>query len=166
MILTCAPHAQVGFQRFQVNATSANGVDTSVFGTAEGARQCVAALRTAFASLTQVEFIMQRNSETRPLWELLEAEMPPNVSLLFDDSMGLGKCRCGQSRHSTFLVSPVYTNKPRPLACSTEWPSPPPPEVKFGYAGGLGPQAGQGAHDMRSFIRKYAPTSGRNHGVP
>ena len=89
-----APLAQVGFQRFQVNATSANGVDTSVFGTAEGARRCVAALRTAFASLTQVEFIMQRNSETRPLWELLVAEMPPNVSLLFDDSMGLGKCRC------------------------------------------------------------------------
>lgn len=68
-------------------------MDTSVFSTPEGARRCIEAVRDACASLKQVEFIMQRNEETRPLWELLQDDMPPNVSLLYDDSMGLGKCR-------------------------------------------------------------------------
>jgi len=105
--------AEVGFQRFQVNATSTNGVDTSVFSDGEGAKRCVATLRSAFASLPDTEFIMQRNSETRPLWELLELDPPANMSLLFDDSMGLGKS-------------------------AAKWPAPPAPEQKFGYAGGLG----------------------------
>ncbi|KAL1529648.1 hypothetical protein AB1Y20_000589 [Prymnesium parvum] len=106
-------HEEVGFQRFQVNATAANGVDTSSFTSAESAKKSVSALRRVFAALSNVEFIVQRNAETRPLWERLQEDMPSNVSLLFDDSMGLGKS-------------------------SSEWPSPPPPEVKFGYAGGLG----------------------------
>lgn len=84
---------QVGFQRFQINATAANGVDTRSFATAEGARRCVAALRLAFGSLPSVEFIVQTNSETKPLWSLLREQMPPNASLLFDESMGLGKSR-------------------------------------------------------------------------
>ena len=101
---------QVGFQRFQINATATNGVDISVFSDDEGAARCVSALRRAFAELPQVEFIIQRNSQTRPLWERLQVDPPANMSLLFDDSMGLGKS-------------------------STSWPSPPALEQKFGYAG-------------------------------
>jgi hypothetical protein len=105
---------QVGFQRFQINATATNGVDVTVFANPDGARRCVDTLRTAFAELPDVEFIIQRNSETRPLWELLEQGDPPrNMSLLFDDSMGLGKS-------------------------STSWPAPPAAGQMFGYAGGLG----------------------------
>jgi len=54
--------------------------------------------------------------------------MPSNVSLLYDDSMGLGKS-------------------------STEWPSPPPPEVKFGYAGGLG------VHNISSQLLRIEQTA-------
>mmetsp|Transcript_14883 Transcript_14883/g.38417 ORF Transcript_14883/g.38417 Transcript_14883/m.38417 type:complete len:272 (+) Transcript_14883:52-867(+) len=104
----------VGFTRFQINATKANGTDMSLFDTAERASTCVACLRAAFAAVPEVEFIVQRNSETRPLWELLLESAPPNMSMLFDDSMGLG-------------------------VSTTTWPSPPSKELAFGYAGGLSP---------------------------
>ena len=110
-------HDEVGFQRFQINATAANGTDTpAMFGTDAAAEQCVAALRSACAKLPHVEFILQRNKETRPLWERLVDAMPPNMSMLFDDSMGLG-------------------------VSTTSWPSPPAEAsgLKFGYAGGLKP---------------------------
>jgi len=107
-------HEDFGFTRFQLNATKTNGVDTSIFATDAGAAQCVARLRAVFAALPAVEFIVQRNAETRPLWERLLEEPPPNMSMLFDDSMGLG-------------------------VSSTSWPTPPPAELAFGYAGGLSP---------------------------
>jgi len=107
-------HDEVGFRRFQINATRANGTDMDLFATDAAAYKCVARLRTAFAALPNVEFIMQRNAETRPLWERLLENPPPNMSMLFDDSMGLG-------------------------VSTTSWPSPPPPELAFGYAGGLSP---------------------------
>ena len=108
-------HNEMGFRRVQVNATKANGVKVDVFATDAGAARCVAALRTAFAALPQVEFIIQRNSETRPLWERLIVEPAANMSILFDDSMGLG----------------VSTSK---------WPAPPTSHsLRFGYAGGLSP---------------------------
>jgi len=107
-------HNEMGFDRVQVNATKANGVKVD-FGTDAGAARCVAALRAAFAALPQVEFIIQRNSETRPLWERLLLEPATNMSILFDDSMGLG----------------VSTSK---------WPAPPTDHtLRFGYAGGLSP---------------------------
>jgi hypothetical protein len=98
----------------QVNATSANGVDTSRLD------ECVDSLRQAMASVPEVEWIVQRNEETRPLWEGLTSGggvAPPNMSVLFDASMGLGKA-------------------------ITEFPAPPGPEVAprgCGYAGGIGP---------------------------
>ena len=108
-------HEDFGFTRFQLNATKTNGVDTSIFATDAGAAQCVARLRAVFAALPAVEFIVQRNAETRPLWERLLEEPPPNMSMLFDDSMGLG-------------------------VAATSWPPPPTLEaLKFGYAGGLSP---------------------------
>ena len=50
------------------------------------------------------------------MWERLVDAMPPNMSMLFDDSMGLG-------------------------VSTTSWPSPPAETsgLKFGYAGGLKP---------------------------
>lgn len=62
---------EVGFTRFQINATKANGTNMSLFSTDAAAASCVAKLRDAFAAVPQVEFIMQRNSETKPLWERL-----------------------------------------------------------------------------------------------
>mmetsp|Transcript_81158 Transcript_81158/g.161443 ORF Transcript_81158/g.161443 Transcript_81158/m.161443 type:complete len:282 (-) Transcript_81158:24-869(-) len=108
-------HDAVGFRRVQINATRANGSDVDAFATDVGAKRCVDALRTAFAALPEVEFIMQRNEETRPLWERLLESPPSNMSMLFDDSMGLGRS-------------------------ATKWPEPPANvELAFGYAGGLSP---------------------------
>ena len=112
-------HKEIGFDRVQINATAANNCDVSVFATDAGADACVERLRKVFAALPDVEFIVQRNAHTKPLWSRLAggdgAGLPPNMSLLYDDSMGLGKC-------------------------SASWPAPPEAhELKFGYAGGLSP---------------------------
>jgi phosphoribosylanthranilate isomerase len=108
-------HEDVGFTRFQINATAANGSDIEMFASDEGADRCVVALRGAFASLPQVEFILQRNKQTMPLWQRLLKDPPSNMSILFDDSMGLG-------------------------VSASNWPAPPESlALKFGYAGGLAP---------------------------
>lgn len=108
-------HAELGFARVQINATAANNCNVAAFGSDAGAAKCVAALREAFAAVPEVEFIMQRNRETKALWERLLEEPPSNMSMLFDDSMGLG-------------------------VAATSWPPPPTLEaLKFGYAGGLSP---------------------------
>ena len=116
---------QVGFGRFQINATAANGVDVGAFATPEGADACTAAIATVCAACPHLEFILQCNVQTRPLWERIWgragaarcsgtlSEAPPNLSLLYDDSMGLG------------------------VSC-TSW-QPPREGVQCGYAGGLSP---------------------------
>ena len=93
----------------QINATVANNVGAALVN-AEGAEK----LRGVLAAVPHVEFILQRNEETRPLWEALEASgpLPPNVSFLFDESKGTG-------------------------VVAASWPSP--LVAPFGYAGGLGP---------------------------
>ena len=110
-----------GFGRVQVNATAVNGVDTSVF---ESNPQGV--IQNFLAVVDQnpdLEFILQKNAETRPLWEGVLRHtiekgkaFPSNVSMLLDESKGTG----------------VLPN---------EWP-PIPPETPYrvGYAGGIGPQ--------------------------
>jgi len=103
-------HRRVGFDRFQINATAANNVDTSSLGPETAER-----LRGVMLSLPSVEFIVQRNEETAELWRHLERDPPPNLSFLFDESKGLG-------------VAAAF------------WPPPPTTGVKFGYAGGLGPK--------------------------
>lgn len=73
-------HDEVGFQRFQLNATAANACDVSVFTeSADGAQRCVDALRAACAAVPEIELIIQRNTQTRPLWEPLLDNTPPNV---------------------------------------------------------------------------------------
>lgn len=108
--------SEAGFQRLQVNATAANGADVTLFTDAAGAAQCVASLTKAMRALPAVEFILQRNSQTRPLWEpfLEQSSPPPNMSLLFDESMGMG-------------------------VSGRSWASPPPGHITCGYAGGLSP---------------------------
>jgi hypothetical protein len=109
-------HDEVGFRRVQINATAANGCDVSLFETDALADACVTKLRSVCEALPHIEFIVQRNKETRPLWERLLCEPPANMSMLFDDSMGLG-------------------------VSTTSWPAPPPSgsALRFGYAGGLSP---------------------------
>lgn len=96
-----------GFRRVQVNATAINGVDTSKL------KECVAGLRASMAAVPGVEWIVQRNDETRPLWEGLLEDPPSNMSLLFDASCGTG-------------------------VLAETFPAPH-PTVPCGYAGGMGP---------------------------
>jgi len=107
-------HEQVGFQRFQLNATASNGANVGLFGDAAGAARCVASLRAVMLAVPHAEFIVQRNAQTQPIWELLLEQPPSNLSLLFDESMGFG------------VTAP-------------SWPPPPACDVAFGYAGGLSP---------------------------
>lgn len=104
-----------GFRRLQVNATAANGADVTLFADAAGAAACVEALQQAMHALPEVEFILQRNALTRPLWApfLEQSAPPPNMSMLFDESMGMG--------------------------VGGAWAPPPPRHISFGYAGGLSP---------------------------
>lgn len=111
------------FQRIQINATAVNGVDMSYLSGAK----IVTTLR-AVACLIQkhpeMEFILQKNDETKPLWNgLLQmnsdetgplGSLPANMSMLVDDSKGTG------------------------VSSTTPWPTPP-ETYKIGYAGGIGP---------------------------
>ena len=104
----------IGFQRVQINATAVNGVDTS---------RLAEAVPTVYATMQQfphLEFILQKNEETRPLWSgleaiLVESDNPiTNVAMLVDESKGTG-------------------------VLSSHWPAPENGRYKTGYAGGLGP---------------------------
>ena len=103
-----------GFGRVQVNATAINGVDVSgLAGTLDNFLHCV-------KSVPNLEWIVQRNEETKPLWEQLDAllakgELPKNISFLFDASCGTG----------------VLPSSFPPLL---------PHDCQCGYAGGIGPK--------------------------
>ena len=103
----------LGVGRVQINATKANNFDSSTLGAAH-----VKNLLAVMRAVPEVEFIVQRNDETRPLWQPLEAMHggpPANVSMLFDASAGRGV---------------AITSFPLPKHRST----------RAGYAGGLGPR--------------------------
>jgi hypothetical protein len=101
-----------GFGRVQVNATSINGVETErLFAssssssssssgggatTTDGTSAATSFIRTTIAH-PDLEFIVQRNDETEPLWSalllLLSRRPPPpgsNVVFLHDESKGTG----------------------------------------------------------------------------
>lgn len=135
----------LGFKRIQINATAVNGVDVSNLSAS------VPLLAKLMHKYKQLEFILQKNEETRPLWEgLLSCDneysgkkdcLPSNVTMLVDESKGTG----------------VLANA---------WPNPP-KEYDIGYAGGIGPknikkvladvlEAGNGRNiwiDMESSLR-------------
>ncbi|GBG29368.1 Hypothetical Protein FCC1311_055902 [Hondaea fermentalgiana] len=101
----------LGFRRVQVNATKANNVDSSnLAAQVDNVTKCIAALPA-------MEWILQRNEETRALWEPLLARKDTlfNMSVLFDDSVGTGVER---------------TTFPRPDVAEG---------LPCGYAGGIGP---------------------------
>jgi len=100
-------HEDFGFKRVQINPTAVNGVDTSDLSAG------VEGLRTVFAMVPGVEFILQANEETTPLWQPLVAAPPSNMAVLFDESKGLG-------------------------TLPADWPEPH-EDISCGYAGGLGP---------------------------
>ncbi|KAI2488831.1 hypothetical protein MHU86_25885 [Fragilaria crotonensis] len=102
-----------GFNRVQINATQVNGVDTSLM------QESVPTVLSLIRQYPDLEFILQRNEETKPLWQgILDAgSVPSNVSMLMDESKGTGK------------------------AMSSTWPTPPSPvDYEIGYAGGIGPE--------------------------
>eukprot|EP00584_Thalassiosira_punctigera_P011811 CAMPEP_0172548524 /NCGR_PEP_ID=MMETSP1067-20121228/17798_1 /TAXON_ID=265564 ORGANISM="Thalassiosira punctigera, Strain Tpunct2005C2" /NCGR_SAMPLE_ID=MMETSP1067 /ASSEMBLY_ACC=CAM_ASM_000444 /LENGTH=289 /DNA_ID=CAMNT_0013335751 /DNA_START=72 /DNA_END=941 /DNA_ORIENTATION=+ len=81
-----------GFRRVQVNATAVNGVFTEKLG--EGSTM-ESFLRTMGAH-PKLEFIVQKNDETEPLWSALlllknGGKIPKNIVFLHDESKGTGK---------------------------------------------------------------------------
>lgn len=103
-----------GFGRVQINATKAN----SVHWVTERLQEYVQNMLAAFRSNPKLEFIIQCNDETQPIWTALQsatksASDASNMSFLLDASCGLGK------EISTFL--------------------PPFDGIPTGYAGGIGP---------------------------
>lgn len=81
-----------GFRRVQVNATAVNGVYTDDLGQESTVRSF---MRTV-SSHRRLEFIVQKNEETEPLWSgLLAEERQENVVFLHDESKGTGKVARG-----------------------------------------------------------------------
>lgn len=106
--------AGLGFGRVQVNATNANDVTVDPNRISD----YVSNLRACMSACTEVEWIIQCNDETRPIWEQLiviadDIQPLSNMSVLFDASCGLGK---------------LVTTFPSPY-----------PSIPCGYAGGIGP---------------------------
>lgn len=99
-----------GFRRAQVNATAVNGVRTEHLGEDTALRSL---LRTA-AAHPDMEFIVQKNSETEPLWSALLTNMkdgdgdgglPENVVFLHDESKGTGKETSRWSTDGQFIAT-------------------------------------------------------------
>jgi len=100
---------QQGFKRVQINATAVNGVNIS------NLKDCVTYFLGVVTRNPTIEFIIQKNEETRFLWKgllSLKNEIYDNISMLVDESKGTG-------------------------VLSTAWPKP--KDYKIGYAGGIGP---------------------------
>lgn len=78
-----------GFRRVQVNATAVNGVFTE--NLAE--ESTLQSLLRAVNAHPKLEFIVQKNEETKPLWDAIVRmnERPMNVVFLHDESKGTGK---------------------------------------------------------------------------
>jgi hypothetical protein len=100
-----------GFRRVQVNATAANGVLIN----SDTISLYVDNLKKCMQAVPRMEFIIQCNDETKPIWEPLLSSPEENMSVLHDASCGMG-----------VMVSSF------PL---------PSPVVPCGYAGGIGPDS-------------------------
>ena len=101
----------LGFRRVQVNATAANSVSVE-HGRID---EYVANIKKCMNAVSHMEFIIQCNDETKPIYEKLIASPEPNMSLLYDASCGKGV------RVSSFPSPMLY------------------PTIPCGYAGGIGP---------------------------
>mmetsp|Transcript_139971 Transcript_139971/g.390204 ORF Transcript_139971/g.390204 Transcript_139971/m.390204 type:complete len:293 (-) Transcript_139971:125-1003(-) len=109
-----------GFGRVQINATMVNNVDTSDLGAK------AVHVQALIQSHAELEFIIQKNRETEPLWKHLEqaldTQVTTNFSFLCDESCGRG-------------------------TATEEWPEPH-ARIKTGYAGGIGP------HNVSDVLRR------------
>jgi hypothetical protein len=85
---------QWGFRRVQVNATAVNGVFTDNLSE----ESTVISFLRAVAAHSGLEFIVQKNQETKPLWEglLTRGDIPENLVFLHDESKGTGKVCDGE----------------------------------------------------------------------
>jgi len=107
-----------GFRRVQLNATKRNGCKTSLED-----EITVKNVFKACKLVPEVEFIVQANDETEPLWRALitsEDNSPTNLSLLWDASCGTGK-----------IIDVNAVAKKSVDAANAGLP--------FGFAGGLNP---------------------------
>lgn len=116
--------ATAGFGRLQLNATVINGAVVPP----HGSEKLLALLPTV-----DVEWILQHNAETAPLWEpildLRPAERPGRLSVLFDASAGRGESPAGG-----FPARDV--------------------RVPSGFAGGIGPS------NLESVLHQLLPSRG------
>lgn len=126
----------LGFRRVQINATAVNGVDTSNLAGS------VIQLATVIQKHSNLEFILQKNEETKPLWE----------GLLTNDNVHLcGPLGCLPGKTSMLLDESKGTG-----VLPTEWPQPP-QDYNIGYAGGIGPK------NIKTVLRKVMDVSGNKH---
>ena len=99
-----------GFNRVQINATAANSVQVDK----TKLEYYVQNIINVMNAVPTLEFIIQCNEETEPLWSKLIESPAKNMSLLFDASCGKGI---------------LATTFPAPMA-----------GIPCGYAGGMGPK--------------------------
>ena len=78
---------EMGFKRFQLNPTLANGVEVDSSRHSEYVHN----VRNLMVQFSSVEFLLQANEETAFLYTTLVNSHPPeNMSILFDASCGTG----------------------------------------------------------------------------
>lgn len=118
--------SSLGFQRVQINATSINGVDTSNLG------HCVPKFLSVMKKFPNLEFILQKCEESRPLWEGVLKHYVTAAS-----SSG-NNCEDGGSRLPSNITMLLDESKGEGLE-SKDYPAPP-DEYDIGYAGGIGPK--------------------------
>ena len=145
-----------GFQRVQVNATAVNGVDTSIFDNDNGNSSSssssdtssvdfVANFLTVVSNNTNIEFIIQKNNETQPLWEGIIDRLNDNSSATTTaTTTGTSTSTCTYNNISFLLDESKGTGV---LPINGCWPSIPKSlqnlkstcNINIGYAGGIGP---------------------------
>lgn len=152
-----------GFQRVQINATAVNGVDTAKYFSLNkddptamvDSSICVEHFWNLVHQFPELEFIIQKNEETKPFWESVEKKLqrlqqqqpqsststssdvvgtiPTNIAMLIDESKGTG----------------TLSTRPWPVPSSSSSSSSSYP-WKTGFAGGIGPSNVK--HVLKSII--------------
>jgi hypothetical protein len=144
----------IGFQRVQINATAVNGVDTTNLS-----NSVPIVWNTIQQYKTQLEFIFQKNDETKPLWEPIEALLLSQYNAEREDTTTTTATTTTLSNVSMLLDESKGTG----LQTSTSsWP---PPSVLYrtGYAGGIGPNnVGEILRDIITLINETIAATSTN----
>jgi hypothetical protein len=141
-----------GFQRVQINATAVNGVDTSIFDNGNSPSSSssdssgvdfVTNFFSVVSDNTNIEFIIQKNNETQPLWEGIIDRLNDNSSATTTTiTTGTSTSTCTYNNISFLLDESKGTGV---LPINGCWPSIPKSlqslksTCTIGYAGGIGP---------------------------